>query len=592
MSTKFISYLRTPTVSASSTVVAFTEGQTIINLPSYTLSTPNYISTLALTISASPGNHQIIQLSSTGLDLSRVSVSKVNNQWTISSFDHAALNRFTQNMIATVSDDMGGAFFTITPSTEHASGASVNLIFDVVPVNDSINTVQTRNIAEDAYVYALGTNAPFLIPQIQDQLGPFSGKVYRVTFSPADAFSAGKYKIYVVNEEGVQYSDTVFFNGDQITINENMIAEGKAFHFDFNLDVSGPIQVKYTQEVISGTSGVPYIQEEGMLTFNIAPDVDNGATILADHGGNFFDRVKFTPVIITDSAGAWHSNNAVYQVKVIFSEYIGDVVSENIPELSWDSATRTAIITGPRWVVNNIANENFLIDTTFYNGNLSIPFTVEVHRKTNRGPDFSLLKTQNSTLYLGLAETTLNNVDRRFYNEDVVTAMSDQSKLINTEIEASLVNIQPITINNLDTPESIYIFPNDANSGIIDPIDFSGDKQYRLRMYIKHNNSTELSSLVLNNLQPRNISDTTSEFDSSLRNMGVESETGLFVSLWEIQGSRNYINNAIKSGSVRFIMSSFFAPPSMTVMPVVYELTDITINNTKCAVVNSTLTRI
>jgi hypothetical protein len=176
---------------------------------------------------------------------------------------------------------------------------------------------------------------------------------------------------------------------------------GNGLHFDFNLDFNGTIAVKYTQEVLSGAAGAPYVQEVGEIVFNIAPDVDGGATIIPGHGGTFFEEFGFLPVTVTDSAALWPARDAVYQIKLTLDESFASL-SSTVEGLSWDSVTRTATYTGTRSQVNDISNgARFLAHTS--SGENQVDMLVEVFRSVQNQP-FALLKSQTATIFLTMPE--------------------------------------------------------------------------------------------------------------------------------------------------------------------------------------------
>lgn len=165
--------------------------------------------------------------------------------------------------------------FTVDISITNGNN-TVTGTWTVTPIadgDDAVNINQSNNLREDT------ANWVFLNkPQVRDEAGPNTGKVYRVTYSPSPGFNDATYRIST-NQGGqngttVYNSSTVVFYGDETTINSRM----NSLKLNMGPDFDQPFSIIYTQEVISGIPSAPYVQETGLLSFTVTPDGENVVT--------------------------------------------------------------------------------------------------------------------------------------------------------------------------------------------------------------------------------------------------------------------------------------------------------------------------
>jgi len=251
----------------------YTEGDEGIQLNPITFVTQSYSSIITLTLSVVGDDVDQIDIKSNSTDAPVVKQDA--NTWTISSNRHSQVSNTISSLYIELLNSDVDSNFTITTTLDNETSNVQGLIeITGISVPDAINIVQTNNYNEDRYGWSFDVDG-LGAPQIQDQLGPDSGRTYRVTLAPRTGADE-QYRAFVIDNSGdfLYYNAVVTLEGSQEEINSILRRdEPAAFHIDFGPDWDQDVIIDYTQEVIGGAPNVPYVQERGEFTFIAIPEI-------------------------------------------------------------------------------------------------------------------------------------------------------------------------------------------------------------------------------------------------------------------------------------------------------------------------------
>lgn len=377
------------------------------------------------------------------LVLSNLTTGVINAPWVVGvpgtytvSGTKANLNTYLSQVpfnTTTVSDDKDTGSVTISYQQQQTTDSidqgykAVGASITISGVTDGTNVTQSNiAIIEDQQLYTFAT-----APQIDDQLGAGSGKTYRVTMSPntgaSDVYKMFTDSAYVV---GATYASTLVFEGTQTQINNAIVNN---WHLDKTTpDDTTNFVIKWLQEVIAGATGAPYVQDTGLLTFDVTPDVDSGMTVYAGYyAWNVGQTELLTDLaVITDTRGdQFDAANILYRASIQFDSPVtnadGNLSSGGTGGTTvWDG-TDTLTIEGTKTQVNShLAATNWNAQGTF-----SDAFTMTITLDRNINSEGWLFHRQITNILMDSGNgATSHNADRR-YDEDERTLLNDASKL-------------------------------------------------------------------------------------------------------------------------------------------------------------------
>ena len=219
-------------------------------------------------------NSEVAPIVQTDADTWTITSQYIKNNYTQNVHADFASTIASLKMVFNNNDTHDNYVLTLTLSDGHSStGGAITVTGNSVV--DAVNIVQNLTVAEDQFIYQLGLTSG-LYPQITDLNE--AGKTYRITLTgPLDkcAFYALLAGAPTITTTTAAITDTIILEGTQQEINSVISADN--LYFFQAPDNTDPYTITWTQEVISGANGAPYVQETGQFNFTIST-VDSADT--------------------------------------------------------------------------------------------------------------------------------------------------------------------------------------------------------------------------------------------------------------------------------------------------------------------------
>ena len=276
MSTIFQSQRKDITGTGLTQIKSYTEGDAELLLDAITFDNEkDYTDVITVTFDIAGGDASLFTLESTSTVAPIVATDAdtrtITSQYVKSNYTqnvHADVASTLANLKLTFNNtDVSASYvITVTLSDGHSSTQGTITITGNA-VTDATNIVQNLTIDEDDALWDFTTGeGGGVIPAISDL--DEAGKTYRVTItSPAASAILHCESVYAVGVD--TFVPVIVLEGTQTQINDAINATTSTLYVMSGPDVSDPFTITWLQEVISGATGAPYVQENGQFNFTV-----------------------------------------------------------------------------------------------------------------------------------------------------------------------------------------------------------------------------------------------------------------------------------------------------------------------------------
>ena len=377
-------------------------------------------------------------------------------------------NNYTQNVWADVTSTLANLkmtfnnpdasesyVITVTLSDGHSSSIGTWTILGNSVV-DATNIVQNLTVAEDRLLWDFASDyeSGKAAPQIADV--DEAGRTYRVTLTSTEPEKAVLYSNQA-QPLGV-LTDTLVIEGTQSVLN-NYFSNLSNFFVVQGPDNTAPYTIDWKQEVISGATGAPYVQENGQFTFSITPD--NASTIPTEifyaEDNDIYLNINF----VDNREGFAVSQSVDYDITITLADPNAGIVYPLNVWTNQGGGVFTASTTGPSTL---LGTTSYIRPAGDYTSDTSYSIVVDRDNVAGDPLWYSTNWNTQGTVLSGSCNITNNATHAEFsisnaesYAEDTIThwnlgSITDQALQKNYKIT--------LTVSDVNAIEYILYFTN------------------------------------------------------------------------------------------------------------------------------------